>query len=97
MNNKLSFTQYEQDALAALSQVASRLAYLRADIKTPNIEYRVAINAQLEKFTDVIDRFDHINWGDMYDKLHRTGANVEKYDVYASPQLKKDRAAQNSP
>ena len=66
----LRLSAYQQDALAELATHCAAIAYhWREHNRQPTEE-------QLERFTDTIDRFDRINWGDLYDRLHRTGANA---------------------
>lgn len=65
----LTLSAYQQDALAELATHCAAIAYhWRQHNRQPTED-------QLERFTDTIDRFDRINWGDLYDRLHRTGAN----------------------
>jgi len=73
----LKLSQNQQNALAELSAAANSLKFHRNNIKLPDISYNIAVRKAEEKFTDVIDRFHGINWGELYDKLHRTGSNYE--------------------
>lgn len=65
----LNLSQYEQDALAELSIVAASVKWQIFGTKQ-NVSQKT-----LDEFVDVVMRFDRINWGTMYDKLHRSGAN----------------------
>lgn len=65
----LKLTRYEQSALAELAQVASGVQYcLFGQGKEPTPE-------MLDKFAEAVMRYDQINWGTLYDKLHRSGEN----------------------
>lgn len=66
---ELNLTAYEQSALAELSCCAAGVAW---QLFGKNEE---ATERQLQEFADVVMRFDKINWGTLYDKLHRSGAN----------------------
>jgi len=65
----LKLSSYEQSALAELSVAASSVHW------TYFGKGEEATQKQLEQFAEVVLRFDKINWGTMYDKLHRSGAN----------------------
>jgi hypothetical protein len=68
----LNLTPMRQSALAAMAQLA---ATTRHQLDTPlgDVDYA----AVGEKFCELLDRFDLTSqeWGEVYDKLHRTGSN----------------------
>lgn len=66
----LKFTQNEQNAMAIFCQLMSSVAYkFRTENEMPDHDVEDAL-------LDIIDGCGSaINWGDMYDRFHRCGAN----------------------
>lgn len=71
MNTPLILSQYEQDALADLAQHCASVKHeIESTQNYPSAE-------KMQRFADTVERFERINWGELYDKLHRSGANDE--------------------
>lgn len=69
MTIPLNLSAGQQDALAQLCILLSSVSYAHDQNKPANQEH-------IDQLDTIADRFDRINWGELYDKLHRTGANA---------------------
>lgn len=69
MTEPLKLSQRQQSALAELCTLA---AAVKHRINTAG-EYPSP--AMAETLGEIVERFDSINWGELYDRLHRSGAN----------------------
>lgn len=66
--SELNLSSYEQSALAELSSICHSIKYKFDTEGVAAVEY-------FDSIISVIDKFDKIKWDQLYDKLHRTGAN----------------------
>lgn len=78
---RLHLSAYQQDALAELARAAAAVHWrLFGQQEEPT-------KAQQQAFVDAVLRFEQINWGELYDKLHRTGANAESIPAPPLPSV----------
>lgn len=68
-DRSITLTDYQQNCLAEISQLASSVAWKIRQKK----EYPTA--QELEQFAEIVLKYEKINWGTMYDIMHRRGAN----------------------
>ena len=69
MTIPLTMTAGQQNALAELATLLSSVRYHHTQGKPATQEH-------LEQLDTIAERFGRINFGELYDKLHRTGANA---------------------
>lgn len=69
MPNPLNLSAGQQNALA-------ELAVLMASVRYAHSKDTTATQEHTETLDEIADRWDQLNWGELYDKLHRTGANA---------------------
>lgn len=74
---ELKLSAYQQDALAELASVISRVKRRMEQAPQYTSPESQAAREQMtsDDIEQTIERFERINWGELYDKLHRTGAN----------------------
>jgi hypothetical protein len=65
----LKLTRNEQDALADLCQFAAAVNWRTM------VEEKELTQGYINQLENIICRYEHLNWGRLYDVLHRTGAN----------------------
>jgi hypothetical protein len=64
----INFTVNEQNCLAMMCSIMSGVSY---KVKTEQPLIKIE-----DELYDLVDRFPSINWGLLYDKFHRQGANL---------------------
>lgn len=70
MNNDcIEFTVSEQNALAYLCERLSSISHTVHSVGSQPSE------RQIDDLLEVVDRFESINWSDLYDRFHRSGKN----------------------
>ncbi len=67
----IRLTRDEQDALAELCQIAAS-----ANWKLTVEEQPITLET-IRKLEETVLRYERLNWGRLYDVLHRTGSNQE--------------------
>ena len=68
--SELKLSQRQQDALADLCTLAAAVK------RRIDVEREYPSPEMADRLGEIVERFDGINWGEMYDKLHRSGANA---------------------
>lgn len=68
---QLILSSYQQTALAEICSLVATPAYRIGNGEMPNID----MTKLSDDLIDHLQRFDKIDWNDLYDKLHRSGAN----------------------
>ena len=67
-DTRIQLSSYQQNCLADIAQCASSISWAFKSGKTPTL-------AQWEEFQDIILKYEKINWGTIYDIMHRQGSN----------------------
>ena len=61
---------------AGQQNVLAELCILMSSVRYAHDQDKPATQEHLEQLDTIAERFGRINFGELYDKLHRTGANA---------------------